>query len=68
MTSKTAGAIDNDPKFNPDVILGTRNRQVGLHPALLYASYLDPRFKDFLFLNDDEKDEEGKEVYFKATY
>jgi len=34
-----------DPVFDPSVERGFRNRQLGIHPSLLIAAFLDPRFK-----------------------
>jgi len=42
--------------FHPVVRRGARNRQVGMHPALMLAHALDPRFKDLGWV-DEEKAE-----------
>ncbi|KAG7367552.1 hAT family C-terminal dimerization domain containing protein [Nitzschia inconspicua] len=38
----------SEPTFVGVVQQGTRDRQVGIHPALLIANFLDPRFKNIV--------------------
>ena len=41
-----------DPMFTGDVRRGYRGRQVGIHPSLLIASFLDPRWKSLAPVGD----------------
>ena len=43
---------DNGSFFNPTVQRGIANRQVGIHPHLLIATFLDPRFKSLTSVPD----------------
>ncbi|CAB9520830.1 zinc finger, BED-type containing 1 [Seminavis robusta] len=49
---KRWGSAD-EPVFNPEVQRGERNRQTGIHPALLIATLLDPRFKSLISVPDE---------------
>ena len=42
---KTRWRWEQANKFSPQVIWGYRQRQVGVHPVLFFATLLDPRFK-----------------------
>ena len=45
------------PKFNPKVIRGFYNRQVGFHPVTVMTTALDPRLKNLSFIiNQEEKE------------
>lgn len=40
--------------FDATVVRATRNRQMGIHPALLLATFLDPRFKSLFTIPDEQ--------------
>jgi zinc finger BED domain-containing protein 1 (E3 SUMO-protein ligase ZBED1) len=48
---------NNNSLFDGTVRRGAKNRQIGIHPILLIATFLDPRFKD-LGSVPDEADKE----------
>jgi hypothetical protein len=43
----------NNLVFSPNVRRGEQNRQVGIHPYLLIATFLDPRTKDLQSVSDE---------------
>jgi hypothetical protein len=43
-----------DPLFDETVRRARANRQIGIHPALLIAHFLDPRFKQLSQVKDDD--------------
>ena len=45
---------ETDQWYNPNIERGAGNRQIGIHPCFLIASFLDPRFKRFLGVNIDD--------------
>ena len=48
--------LATDPVWNENVRRGALNRQVGIHPMLLVATFLDPRFKTLHSISrDDDK-------------
>jgi hAT family dimerisation domain. len=44
----------NAPVFNENVRRGGKTRQAGIHPSLVIAHFLDPRFKNLSQVNDPE--------------
>ena len=52
---KTRWRWEQPSKFSPQVIWGYRQRQVGVHPALFFATLLDPRFKLLDELSQQDK-------------
>jgi len=44
----------NESIFDGTVRRGGANRQIGIHPALLVATFLDPRFKNLGSVSDDK--------------
>lgn len=51
---------EDDATFQPEVERAAGNRQIGIHPALLVATFLDPRFKTLFTVPD-----EGSKVAIK---
>ena len=43
---------DNEPVFRENIQRGRLNRQIGIHPVLLVATFLDPRFKKLIPVSD----------------
>jgi len=39
--------------FSRSIVRGAANRQVGIHPAYMFAHALDPRFKDLRFIENE---------------
>ena len=44
-------------KFNPEVVRGYRNRQIGVHPLVIICTALDPRLKNLTFIETEEEKE-----------
>ena len=52
-------------KYNTNVQHGSMSRQIGIHPLIYCASFMDPMFKNLKVLEDDDRDAVVKDIFYQ---